>query len=307
MPYGSLEVQEPFSQTECVAILQQCLSALEYLHTRSRPIIHRDIKPANILVYYRNEGASYLHVKLSDFGLAKQGTPNTHCGSKMYTAPEIIRVHKYTSAVDVWSLGVVILELAHGLPSSNSANWCEAVAARAQNWTTHNLGICVASMLRIDPRVRAPASKSTGSQTLPEFRQTPGPAYPGQQYGSSVEPIEVSRPFTFEDARSSRSSGTPIHGTIFAREPAPSPSTTGPGPAVETIRKRPKHTTSSSSRSSHRTHKKRGSRVSSKSSEERDRKGTGKATADRHSSSRSSKQKSESKWTSPGRRERTRM
>ena len=72
--------------------------------------MHRDIKPENILLM--DEG---LTIKLADFGLAKiigeQSFTTTMCGTPGYVAPEILQEsnhRKYTRAVDVWSLGVVL-------------------------------------------------------------------------------------------------------------------------------------------------------------------------------------------------------
>ncbi|KAF2744334.1 kinase-like protein, partial [Sporormia fimetaria CBS 119925] len=79
------------------------------------PIVHRDIKPENILVLSR----SPFHIKLSDFGLAKAGSYlETRCGTLVYTAPEIAQYcrpnsagsPRYTCAVDIWSLGVVVFQ-----------------------------------------------------------------------------------------------------------------------------------------------------------------------------------------------------
>ncbi|KAF3768224.1 hypothetical protein M406DRAFT_320820 [Cryphonectria parasitica EP155] len=77
MPLGNLEDQHqaaPFSYEECVVILHQSASAIMYLHGRPAPVAHRDIKPANILVQHRDPGRNALHIKLSDFGLAKAGS-----------------------------------------------------------------------------------------------------------------------------------------------------------------------------------------------------------------------------------------
>lgn len=80
--------------------------------------MHRDIKPENILMI-----DDELHVKLADFGLAKiigeESFTTTLCGTPSYVAPEILaetRHRKYTRAVDVWSLGVVMYICLCGFP-----------------------------------------------------------------------------------------------------------------------------------------------------------------------------------------------
>lgn len=83
-----------------------------------RAIVHRDIKPENILLTDKD-----LHVKLADFGLAKiigeESFTTTLCGTPSYVAPEILEDSKhrrYTRAVDVWSLGVVLYICLCGFP-----------------------------------------------------------------------------------------------------------------------------------------------------------------------------------------------
>jgi serine/threonine protein kinase len=75
-------------------------------------MIHRDIKPENILL------DDDLQPKLCDFGwsieLKKNEKRQTFCGTYEYMAPEIFESENYYSAVDVWSLGILLYELFHG-------------------------------------------------------------------------------------------------------------------------------------------------------------------------------------------------
>lgn len=75
-------------------------------------MIHRDIKPENILL------DDLLNPKLCDFGwsieLKKNEKRQTFCGTYEYMAPEIFESETYFSAVDVWSLGILLYELFHG-------------------------------------------------------------------------------------------------------------------------------------------------------------------------------------------------
>lgn len=76
----------------------------------------RDLKPENILL--DREG----HVKLTDFGLCKEGVAvggimHTFCGTPEYLAPEVLQGHPYSPAVDWWGLGAVLFEMFYGLVS----------------------------------------------------------------------------------------------------------------------------------------------------------------------------------------------
>ncbi|XP_073016276.1 mitogen-activated protein kinase kinase kinase YODA-like isoform X1 [Primulina eburnea] len=92
---------------------QQILSGLAYLHAKNT--LHRDIKGANILVDPSGR------VKLADFGMAKhiagQSCPLSFKGSPYWMAPEVIRNSAACGlAVDIWSLGCTVLEMATSKP-----------------------------------------------------------------------------------------------------------------------------------------------------------------------------------------------
>uniref|UniRef100_A0A3Q0RSY2 Serum/glucocorticoid regulated kinase 2a n=1 Tax=Amphilophus citrinellus TaxID=61819 RepID=A0A3Q0RSY2_AMPCI len=79
----------------------------------------RDVKPENILL--DSDG----HVVLTDFGLCKEGVAkggimHTFCGTPEYLAPEVLRGHPYSPAVDWWGLGTVLFEMICGLPPFHS-------------------------------------------------------------------------------------------------------------------------------------------------------------------------------------------
>lgn len=124
MPMGSLENhlfdlepgKKPLSWSTRLKIASGAAHGLEYLHCEANPpVIYRDLKSSNILL------DNDFNPKLSDFGLAKLGPvgENTHVSTRVmgtygYCAPEYAMSGKLTLKSDIYSLGVVLLELITG-------------------------------------------------------------------------------------------------------------------------------------------------------------------------------------------------
>lgn len=97
-------------------IALDCARALEFLHERTSPsVIHRDFKSSNVLLDHN------FRAKVSDFGLAKMGSDKVNglistrvLGTTGYLAPEYVSTGKLTTKSDVYSYGVVLLELLTG-------------------------------------------------------------------------------------------------------------------------------------------------------------------------------------------------
>jgi len=110
-------VAQPLSTEGLVEYTTQIADALHHAHTRG--ILHRDIKPANIIV--TPEG----RLKLLDFGLARllEGkdetrsvltAPGTWMGTLQYCAPEVLQGRDADQRSDIYSLGIVIYQMACG-------------------------------------------------------------------------------------------------------------------------------------------------------------------------------------------------
>ena len=93
-------------------IASQILQTLNFIHRNN--VIHCDLKPENVLFKELNRSV----VKLVDFGTSCFIGRHifTYIQSRYYRAPEIILGLKYTSAIDIWSLGCILAELYRGLP-----------------------------------------------------------------------------------------------------------------------------------------------------------------------------------------------
>lgn len=110
---------------KCIAyILREVLLGLKVMHDQFR--IHRDIKSDNILISL--DGS----VKLGDFGYAAQLTQEHEArhsvvGTPSWMAPELVVGMDYGVSVDVWSLGIVAIEMVLGEPPYLNENPMKAL------------------------------------------------------------------------------------------------------------------------------------------------------------------------------------
>lgn len=99
--------------------MYQLLTGVREMHEKK--IAHRDLKPENILINQKGE------IKICDFGCSKiidpKGKNTPYVMSQYYRAPELIMaITKYSVAIDMWSVGCIMAELALGEPFFVGAN-----------------------------------------------------------------------------------------------------------------------------------------------------------------------------------------
>ena len=110
--YEAIKVNEfkGFSINLVKTIMKNILKGVSYLHSQN--IIHCDLKPENIMI--NNKGI----IKIIDFGSSCYNgkTKYTYLQSRFYRSPEVLMGCKYNQKIDIWSIGLISIELLIGKP-----------------------------------------------------------------------------------------------------------------------------------------------------------------------------------------------
>ncbi len=125
-----LDAHGPLEVERAIGLFVRCLDALQAAHARG--IIHRDIKPDNLFLVEPRSQVETL--KLLDFGVAhimasqaRLTSPGELFGNPQYLAPEYVQSQVVSPALDVYQMGLVLVEALCGVPVVDAGSDMESM------------------------------------------------------------------------------------------------------------------------------------------------------------------------------------
>jgi calcium/calmodulin-dependent protein kinase I len=114
--FKHLRERGPYPEHDAAKLVRVILDAVDYMHKHH--VVHRDLKLENLLYKSTSKDAPLL---IADFGIAHlidspDQLMSAVCGTRGYTAPEILLHRQYDSKIDIWSVGVITYMLLCGHP-----------------------------------------------------------------------------------------------------------------------------------------------------------------------------------------------
>ncbi|KAJ2960135.1 hypothetical protein NQZ79_g4521 [Umbelopsis isabellina] len=164
-PLTDIISKHKLDEAQMALVCLETAKGLQHLH--SRKIIHRDIKSDNVLL------SSFGRIKISDFGYCAKLTTQkskrvTMVGTPYWMAPEVVTGRSYGTKVDIWSLGIMAIEMIEGDPPYMEEEQLKALYLIRTNGTpqlknpevlSRDLKTFLAVCLCVDIRSRASADE----------------------------------------------------------------------------------------------------------------------------------------------------